>query len=63
MWPLVVLRAIRPDCTRNADEPRFGAGSHLYVDGATYNGADISGAAQTLLSEGAARFGFLDPLV
>jgi hypothetical protein len=28
MWSLVVLRAIRPDCTRNADEPRFGADPH-----------------------------------
>ena len=36
---------------------------NLYVDAATYNGADIAGAARTLLSEGAARFGFLDPLV
>ena len=36
---------------------------NLYVDSATYNGADVGGAAQTLLSEGAARFGFLDPLV
>ncbi len=36
---------------------------NLYVDSATYNGADVAGAAQTLLSESTARFGFLDPLV
>ncbi len=34
---------------------------NLYVDSATYNGADVAGATQTLLSEGTARFGFLHP--
>jgi hypothetical protein len=33
---------------------------NLYVDGATYNGAAVGGAARTLLSSGPASFGFSD---
>ena len=33
---------------------------NLYLDGATYNGADVSGAAKSLMSAGPASFGFTD---
>jgi hypothetical protein len=36
---------------------------NLYLDGATYNNAAVSGATASLMSNGSAGFSFLDPLV
>ena len=37
-----------------------GADRNLYVDGAAYNGGTVNGAAKTLMSNGAANFGFTE---
>ncbi len=44
--------AVTPETDRN-----------LHVEGATYNGAAVDGAARALMSAGPASFGFFDPLV